>query len=187
MKKLLPLFMLVILFSGCEKAILKRTTVKIISDDMLVTVDFPNDAEKYFAGLSNEQVKSMFISEFEKELGKGKIDIVNENPDYIIRIKQVDFSEFVVTEYEDGHWYDLSRVGVHGVYEVTNSMEDVPGEHVVTDVIEETLETNKKKKNKYHKGGGSVYVTGIDDLNYIFTFHAGNARKEFKSIFKQNQ
>src|SRR5690606_15424056 len=110
------LLAMVFIFAGCEKAILKRTTVQVITKDASVHVDFPNDKKKYLDDFSEAELREMYIQTLKDELGKRKIDIVNSNADYVLEIHDVHLNEYVTSEYSEGDWVDLSEISMVGVF-----------------------------------------------------------------------
>ena len=190
MKKLLYLMAIAFVFAGCEKAVLKKTSIKIVRSDAAVHTDFPNDASKYLDDYSEQELTDMYVRTLEHEIGRRKISIVDENPDYVLEIHDIHMNEFVTSEYEDGDWIDLSRIDVVGVYTLTQSRVDVPERMEINETVEEEIRNNNKsskKKDKSTKYHGGVSVDTFGGIQGAMDEHAQSVRKELKSIFKSNQ
>lgn len=192
MKRFLFLFTAAVILSGCGKTFLKRTSVMIVSDDAVVNVDFTNDGEKHLENLTDDEIKAIYLQEFKDELGRGKIDVVTSNPDYIIEIKQINIQEWVEAVYEEDRWIDLSKIDIETKLVMTKSLEDIPNTFFVEDSVQEEIEEDKKGKgSKGNKGGkqtsGTVEIDGFGGINGAFESHGKEARSEIKKRIKQNQ
>jgi len=191
MKKLLYLFAVLLTMSACKKQVLQRTTVKVVADDAVVNIHFTNDAEKYLSGQSASRIKELYIQAFKDELGRGKIDLDEVNPDYIIEIKQININEWVESVYEEQRWIDLSKIDIEGEFVLTESLVDVPNTFTIDDSVSEEIDEDKKGKDhsKGSKWGTSdkVEINGFGGLDGALEEHAEEARKSIKKKIKKNQ
>ncbi len=192
MKNLLLLCALALAFTSCKKAILKPTSVRIVADDATVSIDFPNDGEKHLAGLSDEQIKDIYLEQLRNSLNSGKLNVVESGADYTIIVKHIDVAETVEAKYEDGEWFNISRIDTRAVFNVNQVKEDLPQELIIEDHAEESLEEDKKGKGSKSKGGKSwnnddYYISGFGGLEGAFGNHTGEARSEIKKIIRSKQ
>ncbi len=190
MKNLLLLFALALAFTSCKKAILKPTSVRIVADDATVSVDFPNDGEKHLAGLTDEEIKAVYLRELKNTLNSGKISVVESGADFTIIVKHIDVAETVEAKYEDGEWFNISRIDTRTVLNVNKVKEDLPQEVVIEHHSEESLEEDKKGKGSKGKGkswNDEYYISGFGGLEGAFSSHSGQARTEIKKIIKSKQ
>ena len=184
-KSIFLLLALAIGLTSCERAILKRTKVKIISDDMIVNADVSNDGEKYLENVTEDEIKQLYIQTFQDELGRGKIDIVTEGEDYVVTINHLHITEYVEATYEEGEWFDLSTIQMRGEYVVTEAREDIPHDMTIEKEVDEDLEESKKGKGK--DKGGDPYISGFGGLEGALNSHASEVRGDLKRMFRLNQ
>lgn len=190
MIKLLPILFAAVAMiglSGCGKLVLQPTTVQIDASEAIVTTSFPDQEYKYFGGMTRDELRQEYVESLTRELNRGKITVVESGADYVIKIDRISIVEEVETEFMDNQTWKLSRVGVSANSTILQNVEDIPNQMIFETNSEETLEEDKKGKDKYGKGHGGVELRGFGGMDGALNTHAEHMRSELKEHFKSNQ
>lgn len=174
MKRFLLLVGLVAMFSSCEKAVLKVTTVSIDTRNMEVSLS-PDPASEYFYPAVEQELVDQFVQDLQDHLGKGKIDIVPSGGDYVLSIRSLGLTETVTSEEADGQTYWLSTLNVQSSYTLLNNETDLPNYFDVEGSRSETLHCPEE--------GGEDLIS-IEEVYCDVTFET---RANVKKMMKEQQ
>ncbi len=191
MKRLLLLALPLMVFTSCEKIMLKQTNVQIDASNAVTTVALPDGEYKYFGNLTKEELKEAYVRELTERLNSGKIHVVESNPDYIIRLELIEVIERVEHEWYDDTDWALSSVAIRATATVNPVQVDIPRNMVWESESTEELDTDSKKGSKHAKDGkkghGGVAIDGFGGMEGALRDNTKESRTRLKKYFKDRQ